>query len=73
MSRTIELTVPMPEDLSDLQLPKALDERLHFLLDEQGRKGKLSAAEKREVDGLMKMASTLSIRRLGAQVKTAGR
>jgi polyhydroxyalkanoate synthesis regulator phasin len=37
----------MPGRLAKLRFPKALEERLHHLLDEQGRKGKLTAEEKR--------------------------
>ena len=69
MSHTVKLTVPMPANLAKLRFPKALDERLHHLLDEQGRRGKLTAAEKREAAGLAQMANVLSILKLGAQVK----
>lgn len=70
MSETVQLTVPMPASLAKLRFPKALDDRLHYLLDEQGRKGKLTAAEKKEAEGLTQMATTLSILKLGAQVKS---
>ena len=69
MSRTVQLTVPMPGKLASLRFPKALDARLHFLLDEQGRKGRLTSDEKKEADALVQMATTLSILKLGAQVK----
>ncbi len=71
MSRTVQLTVPMPAKLAQLRFPKALNDRLHFLLDEQGRKGRLSGAEKKEAEGLAQMASVLSILKLGAQVGAA--
>ena len=71
MNQTVQLTVPMPAELAKLRFPKALNDRLHFLLDEQGRKGRLSAAEKKEAEGLAQMASVLSILKLGAQVKAA--
>lgn len=73
MSQTVQLTVPMPANLAKLRFPKALDERLHFLLDAQGRKGKLTAAEKKEAEGLAELATTLSILKLGAQVKARGK
>ncbi len=63
----------MPAKLARLRFPKALDDRLHFLLDEQGRKGALTAVEKKEAEGLAQMAATLSILKLGAQVKARGR
>lgn len=71
MEPIVQLTIPMPANLARLRFPKALNDRLHFLLDEQSRKGKLSAAEKKEAEGLADMASMLSILKLGAQVKAA--
>jgi hypothetical protein len=68
MKRIVRLTVDMPAKLARLEFPKALDDRLHFLLEEQNRKGKLSAAEKREAEALAEMVSTLSILKLGAQI-----
>jgi hypothetical protein len=69
MKPAVELTVPMPADLAELRFPKALDQRLQFLLDEQNRKGKLTASEKREAEALTRVATTLSILKLGAQLK----
>ncbi len=69
MSQTVQLTVPMPAKLARLRFPKALDDRLHFLLDEQGRKGKLTPSEKKEAQGLVEMSTMLSILKLGAQIK----
>jgi hypothetical protein len=71
MEPIVQLTIPMPANLARLRFPKALNDRLHFLLDEQSRKGKLSAAEKKEAEGLAEMATMLSILKLGAQVKAA--
>lgn len=65
----MEVTVPMPAKLSSLRFPKALDDRLHHLLDEQGRKGRLSATERREAEALANIATTFSILKLGAEVK----
>jgi hypothetical protein len=69
MNFAVQLTIPMPANLAGLRLPKALDDRLHYLLDEQNRRGRLTAAEKREAQGLAEMATTLSILKLGAQAK----
>ena len=60
MSQTVQLTVPMPARLAKLRFPKALDDRLHHLLDEQGRKGRLTAAERKEAEGLAQMLKTVS-------------
>lgn len=70
MSQTVQLTVPMPTKLATLRFPKALDDRLHHLLDEQGRLGTLSPAEKKEAEALRRMASILTILKLGAKVVT---
>ena len=69
MSQTVQLTVPMPANLAKLRFPKALEARLHHLLDEQSRKGKLTVAEKKEAEALAQMSSMLSFLKLGAQVK----
>jgi hypothetical protein len=71
MGETVQLTVPMPANLAKLRFPKALDDRLHHLLEMQGMRGKLSPAERREAEALTQMATTLSILKLGAQVKAA--
>ena len=64
-----QLTVPMPASLASLRFPTALDDRLQHLLDEQGRLGRLSAAQRREAEALVNIATTLSILKLGAEVK----
>ncbi len=69
MNEIVRLTVPMSARLAKLRLPKALDDRLHYLLDEQARRGRLTPAERKEAEGLAEMASTLSILKLGAQVQ----
>jgi hypothetical protein len=71
MEQIVQLTIPMPAKLAKLRFPKALNDRLHFLLDERSRNGKLSAAEKKEAEALAEMATMLSILKLGAQVKAA--
>ena len=70
MSQTVQLTMPMPANLAKLRFPKALNDRLHHLLDKQGSEGRLSVAERKEAEGLAQMASLLSILKLGAQVKS---
>ena len=64
-----QVTVPMPAKLASLRFPKALDDRLQHLLDEQDRVGRLGAAERREAEALVNIATTLSILKLGAEVK----
>ena len=62
MRQTVQLTVPMPAKMARLRFPKALDDRLHFLLDEQGRKGKLTPAEKKEMSELVQKLASLYTR-----------
>lgn len=69
MKQTVELTVPMPARLASLRFPKALDDRLHHLLDEQGRAGRLTSEERKEAEALANIATMLSILKLGAQVR----
>lgn len=70
MSDTVQLTLPMPADLARLTFPKSLNDRLHHLLDEQERRGELSDAERDEAEGLVQMASLLTILKLGAEVRS---
>jgi hypothetical protein len=71
MSKTVQITLPMPAQLAKLRFPKALDDRLHHLLNQQGNSGSLSATERRELKALAQMTTTLSILKLGAQVSLA--
>lgn len=54
---TIELE--LPEDWQRFQMPKALARRLHTLLDEQDRTGKLSKSKREEVKALMELVDWL--------------
>jgi hypothetical protein len=65
MSVMIELE--LPGDLKRFRLPKSVDRRLQELLDKQSRDGKLSAAERREAEGLVNLAEMLSLLRLRAE------
>jgi len=65
-----QVTVPMPARLASLRFPKALDDRLQHLLEEQNRLGSLSTAERHEAEALVHIATTLSILKLGAEVKS---
>ena len=70
MSDTVQLTLPIPRDLAHLTFPKALDDRLHFLLDEQGRCGELRPSERDEAEALTQMARLLTMLKLGAAVES---
>jgi hypothetical protein len=67
---TITLEVDLPDDLARLRLPKAVGDRLQFLLDRQDAGEALSAEERDEAQGLVEMAEFLSLLRLRRQRMT---
>ena len=62
MSQVIEI----PIELTQFQLPIAVDERLHFLLDRQDEGMELTLIERQEAEGLVEVAEFLSLIRLRA-------
>ena len=73
MSQAIELKVEMPGDLAKFRLPRGVQNRLHDLLDKQDQGDRLTAAEKREAEGLVDLADLLSLLRLRSQRLSNGR
>jgi hypothetical protein len=67
MSRTITIQLEMPDDFHRFRLPDGVDKRLQTLLDKQSRKGKLTAAERSEAEGLVDLAEMLSLLRLRSE------
>lgn len=67
MSQSILVDLEIPDDLEQFKLPKAIDDRLQFLLDKQDQGGGLSAAERMEAEGLVNLADMLSLLRMRAQ------
>ena len=67
MSRAIQHEVEMPGDLAKFRLPKGVAKRLQTLLDKQDEGKALTAAEKREAEGLVDLAELLSLLRARAQ------
>jgi hypothetical protein len=67
MSQSVTIELEMPDDLKQFRLPKSVDRRLQELLDKQSRLGKLSAAERREAEGLVDVAEMLTFLRLRAE------
>jgi hypothetical protein len=61
MPRSVMVKVEMPGDLRWYRFPKALDRRLTALLDKQDRGEKLTAAERKEAEGLVEVSRTLSL------------
>jgi hypothetical protein len=66
MSQSITIELEMPDSLQKFRLPKGVNHRLQELLDKQSRKGKLSASERREAEGLVDLAEMLTLLRLRA-------
>ena len=56
----------LPIELTQFQLPIAVDERLHFLLDRQDEGMELTLIERQEAEGLVEVAEFLSLIRLRA-------
>jgi hypothetical protein len=72
MPQAIQLEVRMPGDLAKFRLPKAVEKRLHALLDKQDHGQPLTPAEKGEAEGLVELAETLSLLRLRSQRVSRG-
>jgi len=62
---TIELDVP--SDLDRLTLPEGVNQRLQYLLDLQDQGRTLTPEERKEAEGLVTLAETLSLIKLRAQ------
>ena len=59
--------IDIPVAVGQFKLPKAVNNRLQKLLDRQDSGKKLSSAEKKEAEGLVDLAETLSLLRLRAK------
>jgi len=67
VSRVVTFELDLPDDLSTLNLPAGVDDRLQELLDRQDRGQPLSPSERREAEGLVSLAEMLSLLRLRAE------
>lgn len=56
--------VEIPIELTQFQLPQAVQARLHSLLDRQDKGYALSQTERQEAEGLVELAEFLSLLRL---------
>jgi hypothetical protein len=61
------MSVKIPGKPSMFNMPKALHDRLHELLDRQDRDGKLTARERREAEALVELSHTLSLLKMSAR------
>ncbi len=71
MASSSIVRIEMPSSLKRYRFPKALDRRLHVLLDKQDRGEKLTPEERREAEGLVDMAELVSL--LKSRVELANR
>ena len=67
MSQAVQLKIEVPGDLARFRLPKGVEKRLHTLLDKQDQGQSLSAAERREAEGLVDLVDLLSWLRLKSE------
>ena len=67
MPHAIQIEVEMPGDLARFRLPKGVQQRLQTLLDKQDQGNALTAAERREAEGLVELSEVLSLLRLRSE------
>ena len=66
MSHVVAIELEMPDDLARFRLPPAVNKRLQELLDRQDGGERLTAAERKEAEGLVNLAELLSLLQLRA-------
>ena len=66
MPKHARVEIEMPVAVGQFKLPTGVDRRLQSLLDRQDAGEKLTAAEKKEAEGLVELAEMLSLLRLRA-------
>lgn len=59
--------IEIPVELAKFQLPRAVQERLQFLLDRQDAGEELTQTERLEAEGLVELAEFLSLLKLRSQ------
>ena len=69
MSQSIHLDLELPDDLARFKLPDGVSDRLTSLLDKQDSGQALTDQEKREAEGLVDLADTLTY--LGLKARAA--
>jgi hypothetical protein len=71
MAHTIQLRLQAPGDLGKFRLPAGVQRRLTELLDRQDHGAVLTAAERREAEGLVELAEMISLLKLRASAAQA--
>ena len=64
MSQMVAIQLKVPDDLARFRLPPRVNSRLQGLLDRQDSGKRLTAAERKEAEGLVNLAEMLSLLRL---------
>lgn len=67
MSHRKPLTIVAPIQMQELTMPRALNARLHELLDKQDLEGELTAKERREAAALVELSELISLLRLSVK------
>jgi hypothetical protein len=67
MSRVVSFELVMPDEMEGFGLPDGVNALLQDLLDRRDRGERLSPAEKRESEGLVTRAESISLIRLCAE------
>ena len=67
MSAIVSIDLLVPAGLSGFKLPAGVQRRLTALLDQQDSGKPLSAAERREAEGLVELAEFLALLKLRAR------
>ena len=70
---TLTVEVELPNDLTRLRLPRAVDARLQSLLDRQDSGQALTSEERNEAEGLVNVAEFLTLLRLRLERSGAAR
>lgn len=60
-------SLELPEDLARFKLPKAVNDRLHYLLTKQDDGKPLTPQEREEATGLVNLSELLTLLRLRAE------
>jgi hypothetical protein len=68
MAQTARIEIPIPAGIRGFKLPRGVQGRLEALLDKQDCGKALTAAERREAEGLVELAEFLSLLKLRARV-----
>ncbi len=67
MSQMVAIQLEVPDDVARFRLPRGVNQRLAELLNRQDSGERLTAAERKEAEGLVDLAELLSMLRLRAK------